>query len=159
MKTTILSFKNLIPAFFVCLAGGSAVTASQLGAAPAPSEIQAEVGLDLGRGPNCDQRGLCSVSSQEEEARQGSGYIPEASGSLIWSKEGFWRLEIGKNSISAEEAQLQFAGGAFELQEDFEIPQGIISGSETPPGAGMISKGEYPVVETDTHYIISFAQK
>ncbi|TAK33808.1 MAG: hypothetical protein EPO28_16840 [Saprospiraceae bacterium] len=110
--------------------------------------------IKTGRGPNCTDRGLCSVS----EAMEGQPGLPDAdfAGDFYKNEESRVVLEIPKSAISVQEAEEQFANGEFVLPEDFSMPADIAETLDLTGEQAILRAGAYPVQSMETHFIIVF---
>ena len=111
------------------------------------------VGVEFGRGPNCDgHSGLCSVSSGDA-GRAASG---SQMGTFYLNTDEELQLKILKSSINDSESTQQFDDGWFEQEEDLLLSPEVLA----PLGIAApytIKKGVYPVSENSTYYIVDFS--
>ena len=109
--------------------------------------------VEYGRGPNCDQRGICSYAegSSSRTASPGSAvFAIDANNNLM--------LVIDRSSLSRDELREQFVDGKFQIQDDgFIVPLSVMQqlgkNRERPlPG------GDYDALITDESVIITFGR-
>jgi hypothetical protein len=122
--------------------------------APRGHATSEEVDVSFGRGPLCDgPRGLCKIEGDENSRSSSTGDAPAE---FIIEKDGSIKMRIPKSGITVMDAQTQFVGGTFKQEEDLVLSSNL-SASLRLPQSFVLKKGQYPVEEDSTHFVINFS--
>lgn len=115
-----------------------------------------DVDIEFGRGPDCSNRGTCSITESSGNSRESE--LPEGSGKLYFDASGHLVLEIAKSSLKDGIMAEQFAENLFEFDKDLNLPAEIFGKLNQPQRSrthAKIKAGKYKVVEEAEYFKIT----